>query len=189
MLPPLLRNLPPPLATGAPPWQDGTGSQLSHPTRQVAPIFIPTPYPPAPPPRFTKVDNILVLVQHMTHAPVVGPKLTGQARKNKERITRIQIDSIKGSLQQFEVQTSRFPTTQEGLQALVVRPSGMSEEEWPGQVMEKLPKDGFGRPFDYKQPSEHGLDYDIVSAGADGKMGTEDDIANYESGTPEAKNL
>ncbi len=152
-------------------------------------MFIRTPFRPAARRGFTMVEIILVVVIIMTLAAVVGPKLTGQARKNKERITRIQIDSIKGSLQQFEVQTSRFPTTQEGLQALVVRPSGMSEEEWPGQVMEKLPKDGFGRPFDYKQPSEHGLDYDIVSAGADGKMGTEDDIANYESGTPEAKNL
>lgn len=128
---------------------------------------------------FTLIEIILVVVIIMTLMAVVGPKLTGQGKKQKINITKIQINSLKQSLQNFETQMSRFPTTQEGLQALITKPGSIDKDEWPGQLLEKMPKDGFGSEFKYTFPSEHGMDYDIVSPGPDKKLGTPDDIANY----------
>ncbi len=129
---------------------------------------------------FTMVEIILVVVIIMALAMVVAPKLTGQARKQRENITKISMTAIKSALQNFETEMSRFPTTQEGLQALVTRPSGIDEADWPGQKLEELPRDAFGTPFRYACPSDNGMDYDLISAGADRKFGTEDDIANYD---------
>lgn len=136
---------------------------------------------------FTMVEIILVVVIIMTLAAVVGPRLTGRARTAKINTTRIQMDAMKGALQGFEVSVGRFPTTSEGLEALVKRPSGLSESEWPDKFMDDLPKDAFGQPFEYKYPSEHGKDYDLISSGPDKKFGTDDDITNYSTGTEAEK--
>lgn len=129
---------------------------------------------------FTLMEIILVVVIIMTLMAVVGPKLASQGTRQKENITRIQIQSIKQNLTNFNTQANRYPTTQEGLQALVTKPSSMDDSEWPSQLMEKMPKDGFNHEFKYTCPSEHGMDYDIISSGKDGKFGTNDDITNYD---------
>ncbi|MEN6625204.1 MAG: type II secretion system major pseudopilin GspG [Candidatus Sumerlaeia bacterium] len=132
---------------------------------------------------FTLIEIILVVVIIMTLAAVVGPRITGQGKKQRINITKISIEGLRTSLQHFETQMSRFPTTQEGLQILITKPSGMSDDDWPGKILEKMPKDGFGTEFKYVCPSEHGLDYDIISAGPDKRFGTPDDIANYSDQT------
>lgn len=129
---------------------------------------------------FTLMEIILVVVIIMTLMAVVGPRIVSQGAKQKENITRIQIQSLKANLTNFYTQANRYPTTQEGLQALVTKPSGMDESEWPGQLIDSVPKDGFKHELKYVCPSEHGMDYDIISAGKDGKFGTSDDIANYD---------
>lgn len=128
---------------------------------------------------FTMVEIILVVMIIMTLAAVVGPRLVGKAKQAKINTTHIQINSVKTALQNFEVQVGRFPTTSEGLDALVKRPSGLTEKEWPDKFMDEMPKDAFGMPFEYKCPSEHDKDFDIISGGPDKKIGTDDDITNF----------
>lgn len=129
---------------------------------------------------FTLMEIILVVVIIMTLLAVVGPNIVRQGTRQKENITRIQIRNLKQSLTSFYTQTNRYPSTQEGLQALISKPAGMDETEWPGQLIESMPKDGFSHELKYVCPSEHGMDYDIISAGKDGKFGTGDDITSYD---------
>ncbi|HOR29574.1 MAG TPA: type II secretion system major pseudopilin GspG [Candidatus Sumerlaeota bacterium] len=129
---------------------------------------------------FTLVEIILVVVIVLTLAAVVTPRLVGKSKQAKINTTKIQMNSLKTSLQNFEINAGRFPTTAEGLEALVRKPSGLSDSEWPEKYVDKVPKDAWGNPFEYTCPSEHDLDYDLVSAGPDGQFGSEDDIANYD---------
>jgi general secretion pathway protein G len=128
---------------------------------------------------FTLMEIILVMVIILTLVGLVGPKLAGKAGKAKKDATKIQMGLIKTALTNFEINAARFPTTSEGLEALVSRPSDLAEDEWPHMYMERLPLDSFHQPFNYVQPSEHGLDYDLISSGRDKRFGTEDDITNY----------
>lgn len=129
---------------------------------------------------FTLIEIILVVVIILTLVSVVGPKLAGQAKRAKINTTKIAIGSVKTSLLNFEIFASRFPTTSEGLEALLKKPSDLSDDEWPDNYVEKMPKDAWGRKFQYTCPSQHGLDYDLVSAGPDHNFGNEDDISNYD---------
>jgi len=130
---------------------------------------------------FTMVEIILVVVIIMTLAAVVGPRLVGKSKRAKINTTKIQMSAIKTMLQEFETHSGRFPTTQEGLDALVTRPSGLTENEWPDKYVEKVPLDSFQHPFKYVCPSEHGGDYDLISPGPDGQLGTADDITNFDN--------
>jgi general secretion pathway protein G len=126
------------------------------------------------------IEIILVIVIIMTLAAVVGPRVVGKSQKAKVNTTRIQMNQVKMALQQFEIHATRFPTTSEGLDALMKQPSGLNDDEWPDRYMDKMPKDSWKQPFEYKYPSDHGMDFDLISAGPDKKMGTDDDIANYD---------
>lgn len=132
---------------------------------------------------FTMIEIILVIVIIMTLAAVVGPRLVGKSQKAKKDTTRLQMNAVKMALQEFEIHAGRFPTSSEGLDALIKRPSGLSENEWPSRYMDKLPRDSWGEPFNYKYPSDNGMDFDLISSGPDKKMGTDDDITNFEEGS------
>lgn len=129
---------------------------------------------------FTLVEIILVVVIIATLAAVIGPRLAGRAKSARIQTTKIQMSAIKGALQEFEIHAGRYPTGSEGLKALVEKPSELDEDQWPDAYLEEVPKDGFGQPFEYKYPSEHGKDYDLISGGPDREIGTEDDITNYD---------
>ena len=80
-----------------------------------------------------------------------------------------------------------FPTTDQGVEALISRPSDVSEEVWQEDgYMEVLPLDAWGRPFAYKYPGERGKYYDLFSVGKDGRGGTDDDIYDRRRGEQEA---
>jgi general secretion pathway protein G len=128
---------------------------------------------------FTLMEIILVMVIILTLVSIVGPKLAGKARAAKVNATKIQIANLKTALQNFEIHASRFPTTSEGLDALVKKPSDLSDEEWPDKYMDEVPMDSWGKPFEYKFPSDHGKEYDLISAGPDKQIGTADDITNF----------
>jgi general secretion pathway protein G len=135
------------------------------------------------------VEIILVVVIIMTLAALVAPRVTGRAKSAKINATRIQINNIAQSLKLFEIQVGRFPTTEEGLAALVERPSSVSQDEWSDKFMDDLPLDSWKQEFQYKYPSEHGKDFDLVSAGPDKTFGTEDDITNFDDAKTKEKNL
>lgn len=128
---------------------------------------------------FTLVEIMLVVVILLTLAAVVVPKLAGKSKTAKIGTTKVSMSGIKTALGNFEVNVTRFPTTEEGLTALITRPNDIPETAWGDQYLENMPKDAWGNDFKYTCPSEHGRDYDLVSPGPDGKLGTPDDITNY----------
>ena len=82
---------------------------------------------------------------------------------------RAQIDAFDKALDQYRLDTGRYPTTEEGLAALVQRPP--SEPRWAGPYLKKaVPQDPWGRPYGYRAPGEHG-EYDLYSYGRDGQPG------------------
>ncbi|MFH0794612.1 MAG: type II secretion system major pseudopilin GspG [bacterium] len=131
---------------------------------------------------FTFLEIMLVVTIIGILLAVVGPNLFGRAEKAKVTAAKAQMDSIKTALQHFEIDVGRFPTGQEGLKALVERPSDVFEDEWDGPYLQegKLPKDPWKQEFTYKCPPEHSRYYDLYSLGKDRQEGTDDDITNWE---------
>lgn len=124
---------------------------------------------------FTLIELLLVLVILGVLAMIVVPKLTGRAQEAKVTATKTTISNVKGMLQLFEHDNDRLPSNEEGLNALVNKPSDLPN--WH-RYADELPLDGWGKQFTYRQPGSDGKEYDIVSFGADGRQGGGDDISN-----------
>ena len=124
---------------------------------------------------FTLIELLLVLVILAVLAAVVVPKLTGRVEDAKIKAAKSEVSSIKSALNNFEVDNSRFPTTEEGLQALVQKPANL--DNWKG-YLDKMPADPWGHPYIFRVPGTNGRDFDLISAGPDGQEGTPDDISN-----------
>lgn len=134
---------------------------------------------------FTLIEIMLVVVIIGILAAVIGPKLTGRARSAQEEATRSSIKGMDTALGMFEVKAGRFPTTEEGLQALISRPSDLTEDQWDGPYLKEttLPLDPWKEEFVYRSPGEDGKDYDLFSKGPDKQEGTADDITGARSPT------
>lgn len=119
---------------------------------------------------FTLVELIVVMVIIGMLAALVFPKLMPKVGKGKQSAAKAQIELLGQALDQFRLDTGRYPTTEEGLQALVTDPG---IKGWDGPYLKKaLPNDPWGNPFHYESPGNHG-DYDLYSYGADGNPGGE----------------
>ena len=95
-------------------------------------------------------------------------------------ILHSQIDAFGKALAAYRLDVGNFPTTAQGLTALVVRPEGAGK--WHGPYMEKaVPPDPWGRVYQYKSPGDVGRDYEIVSLGRDGQPGGEAEDADLHS--------
>lgn len=129
---------------------------------------------------FTLIEILLVLVILATIAAMVFPRLTGRSEKAKMMAAKIDIDSnISTALKLFELDNGNFPTTEQGLAALVEKPAlPPAPTNWNGPYLEKLPIDPWGRPYLYRCPGTHGLDYDLYSLGRDDKE-NENNISNW----------
>jgi general secretion pathway protein G len=126
---------------------------------------------------FTLIELIVVVVILALLAAIVGPKIAGKLSQSKEKIAKIQISQLEGALQYFSFEIGRYPTTAEGLEALVRDPG--TSEAWKGPYLEKdLPKDPWQKPYVYRCPGTHG-EFDLFSDGPDGIEGTEDDICSW----------
>jgi general secretion pathway protein G len=120
----------------------------------------------------TLIEMLVVVTIIALFAALVGPKLLGQADKARVTQARAQIEGFMNALGQYKLDTSTFPTTDQGLVALRVRPGNATQ--WNGPYLTKdVPLDPWGRPFQYKYPSEHGDEPEIISLGADGAPGGE----------------
>jgi general secretion pathway protein G len=130
---------------------------------------------------FTLVELLIVMVIIGMLAALVYPRLTSKVGKGKQSATKAQIELLGQALDQFKLDTGRYPTTSEGLNALMVNPG---IPNWDGPYLRKaVPNDPWGRPYHYEYPGSHGGDYEIFSYGADGSQGGEDenkDIASWE---------
>jgi general secretion pathway protein G len=129
---------------------------------------------------FTLLELLVVMVIIGLLAGLVAPRYFAQVGKSQTKTARAQIVALEQALEQYRIDVGRFPTSTEGLQALTSSPAG--EAAWAGPYLKKaVPKDPWGRPFEYQEPGAHG-EIDIVSYGKDGRPGgTGDnvDITNW----------
>ena len=122
---------------------------------------------------FTLIELIVVVVIIGLLAGLVLPQFIRQEEKAKLKATRAQIELLGTALDTFRLDIGRYPTTEEGLQALRQKPATL--DRWDGPYLKKeLPEDPWGKPYMYKSPGDHGP-YDIISYAADGVPGGEGD--------------
>jgi general secretion pathway protein G len=129
---------------------------------------------------FTLIELLLVLVIITLLAAVVVPKLVGRTEDAKIKTTQASIGSLKSALRIFESDNGRFPTTEEGLQALVRNPGNLPG--WKHAYVEdnNVEGDAWGNKWIYRCPGTHDPDgFDLSSAGPDGREGTDDDIFTW----------
>lgn len=128
---------------------------------------------------FTLMELLIVLVIVGLLAALVGPTLYQQIKPARQSAARAQIENFATALDSFYIDTGRYPTTQEGLGVLRTRPAG--DGAWRGPYLKKeIPQDPWGKPYLYLSPGRSG-GYEIVSHGADGREGGEDDNADIAS--------
>jgi general secretion pathway protein G len=127
---------------------------------------------------FSLIELIIVLVILGLLVGIVGPKAYNVLFEGKDKIAKIQISTFEGPLGLFAIDVGRFPSSAEGLEALVQNPGGM--DSWKGPYLAKaIPKDPWGKPYVYSFPGAHGGEYDLFSMGADGIEGNDDDICSW----------
>ena len=126
---------------------------------------------------FTLVELLVVLAILTLLAGIVGPRVLGQLGGAKSKTAMVQIADIDKALEIFKLDVGRFPTTEEGLEALVNRPATVSSG-WAGPYLKgALPKDPWGRPYRYQGPGPDGA-VEVLSLGADGAPGGEGENAD-----------
>lgn len=135
---------------------------------------------------FTLIELMVVIIILGILAMYVGPKLMGKPGEAKQVKARMDIASLETALKMYKLDTGAYPGTEQGLQALVEKPeAGVVPKKWKkGGYLEKgkVPKDPWGNDYVYLSPGLKG-DFDIITYGADGAPGGEDenkDINNWE---------
>jgi general secretion pathway protein G len=125
---------------------------------------------------FTLLELLVVLVILGLLVGIVAPRFFGQVGKSETKVAKAQIRALEDALDQYRVDTGHYPTTEQGLAALVSPPSG--EAKWQGPYLKKaLPNDPWGNAYQYRLPGEHG-DYDLLSLGKDGQAGGSGEAAD-----------
>ena len=120
---------------------------------------------------------MLVVIIISVLAAMVMPRLVGRSEEARASAAKADISSnITLALDMFEIDTGRFPSSEEGMGALRADPGAPG---WKGPYLKKDPKDPWGKSYLYKSPGTHNSDYDLYSAGPNGIEGDEDDIGNW----------
>ena len=130
---------------------------------------------------FTLIEIMLVVIILASLAAMVVPRLTGRSEKAKVSVAKADIDShLATALKLYELDNGSFPTTSQGLQALLAQPTASPiPENWNGPYVEKDPMDPWGNPYIYTSPGRHRPDYDLYSKGKDANS-DDDDIKNWD---------
>ncbi len=121
---------------------------------------------------FTLIELLVVLVILGLLAGLVGPQVLKHLGKANTDTARLQIENLSTTLDAYRLEVGRYPTTAEGLQALVQAPPGATR--WNGPYLKKstIPKDPWGGDYHYRAPGQHGP-FDLYSLGADNAEGGE----------------
>ena len=130
---------------------------------------------------FTFIEVLVVMIILALIAGIVGTQLLGEAEKAKADATRIQIRSLDSALSLYRLHNSAYPSTEQGLRALMQKPEvGIIPEQWQGPYLSanSVPKDGWKHDFVY---ISDGRDFTIISLGADGQEGGSDLNADISS--------
>jgi general secretion pathway protein G len=119
---------------------------------------------------FTLIEIMAVIVILGVLAALVVPRIIGTPDQAKAVAAKQDVASIMQSLKLYRLDNSRYPTTEQGLQALVTRPvDGPAAPNWKA-YLDKMPKDPWGKPYQYLNPGVRG-EIDVFSLGADGQSG------------------
>ena len=125
---------------------------------------------------FTLLELLVVLVILGLLAGYVAPKYFSQVGKSEVKTARAQIDALEKALDQYRIDTGRYPNVEQGLAALNAKPA--DEARWDGPYLKKaVPNDPWGKPYQYRNPGERG-EIDLFSFGRDGQPGGDGDGAD-----------
>lgn len=132
---------------------------------------------------FTLMELLLVVTIIGVLAAMLLPNISGRSEEARKTRAKSEIVSTIGlALTMFESDTGGYPTTEQGLEALIVAPDSVSSK-WRGPYIRQTRqfKDPWGNEYQYQYPGQNNTtSYDLTSAGPDGQTGTEDDITNYD---------
>ncbi len=137
---------------------------------------------------FTLIEIMVVVVILAVLGALVVPKILENV--DKARVTRAQSDirAIQTALDMYRLDNFKYPTTEQGLQALVTQPNDPTIANYrSGGYLPSLPKDPWNNPYQYVSPGANGRDYDIISYGRDGKPGGEGYDADISTSTLEQR--
>ena len=126
---------------------------------------------------FTLMELLVVILIIGLLTGIVGPRLLGQISRSEVTTAKAQMDAFDKGLQAYRLDTGHFPTTTQGLAALVTQPA--DEQRWHGPYLQgAIPVDPWGTPYQYRSPSANGKDFDLVSLGHDRAPGGTGDDAD-----------
>jgi len=133
----------------------------------------------------TLIEIMVVVAIIGSIAALVTVNVLDYLDESKVETTKIEIKNVEGALEQYKRKAGSYPTTEQGLQSLVEKPTvGKVPDNYPkGGFLKKVPKDAWGNDFTYYSPGVSGHDFEIISLGRDGVEGGDDydaDIKNYE---------
>jgi len=122
---------------------------------------------------FTLVELLVVVIIIGLLASIIAPKFFGKLDDAKVKTATAQLELISTALDTFRLDVNRYPTTDEGLKVLWKKDNNI--KNWNGKYLPKpLKEDPWGHKYYYKQPGSGDNEYDLMSFGADGKMGGSD---------------
>ena len=119
---------------------------------------------------FTLVEMLVVITIIGLIMALVGPRVLNYLSESKVKAARIQIESFSSALDLYYLDNGRYPTSSEGLPALVQRPANASSWNGPYLKTGAVPADPWGRPYVYRSPADH-APYEIASYGSSGQQG------------------
>jgi general secretion pathway protein G len=126
---------------------------------------------------FTLLELLVVILIIGLLTGIVAPRFLGQIKQSEIVTARAQMDAFDKGLQAFRMDTGHFPSTSQGLKALVVQPA--DEPRWRGPYLQgEIPVDPWGSVYQYQSPSSRGKDFDLLSYGKDRAPGGQGDDAD-----------
>jgi len=135
---------------------------------------------------FTLIEIMVVVIIIGLLAAVIVPSVINKVDEARVSKAKADIQSLETALTMFRLDNSKYPSTDQGLQALVVQPTDPSIRHWrPGGYLQRVSKDPWGNDYQYVFPGTHGKEFDLFTLGADGQPGgdgTNADIGNWNIG-------
>lgn len=131
---------------------------------------------------FTLIEMLVVITIIGLIMALVAPRVLNYLAESKVKAAKIQIASLGSALDLYYLDVGHYPTSSEGLNALVERPGNLTTWNGPYLKGDIVPEDPWGHPYIYRAPGEHGP-YDIISYGSDGQeggTGTASDITSWQ---------
>ena len=131
---------------------------------------------------FTLIEVLIVMVILGLLAALVAPRMFGKVGKSRQKAAKAQIALFETALDTYRLDVGKYPTTEQGLEALREKPE--DAERWDGPYLPKeIPTDPWGHAYVYRSPGENG-EFDIISLGGDGKEGGEgedEDVVSWKN--------